>query len=84
MVYQFPAQDNNMAFLVRIVEALILVVLVFTILLTSLTIAVFVVNRGLQLFFRLFGYEVGDFFGWLMKQLHIKKVKKEEIDGKNT
>ena len=33
-------------------------------------------NRGLQLFVGLFGYEIGDFFGWVLGKLHIKR--KEE------
>ncbi len=70
-----------MAFLLRLLSAVGLGVVTFAAVLVSIIIVVFVVNRGLQIFVRLFGYEMGDFFGWLMKKMGFKKINKEEKNG---
>ncbi len=71
-----------MSFVLRLIGALGLSVLVFVVILVSVLVLTFVVNRGLQLFFRLWGYEMTDFFGALMKQLGFKKIeKKGDKDG---
>ena len=65
-----------MQFIVRLVEALTLGVAVFATLLITVIVVVFVFNRGLQLFLEVFGYEVGDFFGWFMNKIGFQKKKK--------
>lgn len=62
-----------MAFLVRLISALGLGIVTFVVILVALVLIVFVLNRGLQWFFGMFGYEVEDFFGWFMSKLPIKK-----------
>lgn len=73
-----------MAFIARLLEALVLGSVTFIVLLMSLVIIAFLINRGLQLFFSMFGYEIGDFFEWFMSKLPIKKkVKKEDENEQN-
>lgn len=65
-----------MTFIFRLTGAVIegvFIVIVVAIIILFLTWAL---NRGLQLFASLLGYEVGDFFGWLMAKFHIEKKAK--------
>lgn len=68
-----------MTFLLRIIPAVILAVLIFFAILGCILLVTWAVNRGLQLFFGLFGYEVTDFFsklvGFLARSFGVKKKK---------
>jgi len=65
-----------MQFIIRLLESvfvggLVIVVVSFVVLFT-----IWFFNRGVQIFANLLGYEVGDFFGWLISKLHIKPKNK--------
>lgn len=67
-----------MMFLERLVGTVALGTLVVIACAVTLLFIVWGVNRGIQFFAGLLGYEVGDFFGWLMAKLHIRKKSKKK------
>lgn len=61
-------------FLLYSVEFIIALVVIGACLLALL----YVINRGMQFFFGLAGYEIGDFFGYIMNKLGFKRKSKAE------
>jgi hypothetical protein len=64
-----------MQFVVRLLESVFLGAFITVVVAFVTLFTVWFFNRGIQLIASLLGYEVGDFFGWLMAKLHIKKKK---------
>ena len=72
-----------MSFLIRLIEYATLGIVTFAVVLAVILLVLLIVNRGLQYFFEMFGYEVGDFFGWTMKKLGFKKIEKNDKEKGN-
>lgn len=68
-----------MAFLIRLVSAVFIGALVVIVVAAILLFIVWGINRGLQYFLGLLGYEIGDFFGWLVEKLNIKKRRRRRL-----
>jgi hypothetical protein len=65
-----------MTFLIRLLEYTTLGIVTVVLVGAVILLVIFVLNRGLQIFFSALGYEMGDFFGWLLSKMHIRKKDK--------
>jgi small-conductance mechanosensitive channel len=69
-----------MSFLFRLVTSVFLGIAVVVVAAALLLLIIWLVNRGLQLFCGLVGYEIGDFFGWIVdglaKRLRLRRKRR--------